>query len=232
MGAGTRNEYRQELVGLVTGASKTAAHRKSLRPRAKADAKADPRRQAPGADGSRVDATLGRGTSPAALGCHDSTTGGNGKAKRLASCAEDTRRRLEQLGRERSLIYKTLVLTGLRKGELASITVGQVVLDAATPYLILNAADEKNRQGSTIPLRADLATDLRGWLADKATALQEAARVAPAVRFDSKHRKRGKRNQGDSTGPEGQSCLPLTNVPTLAARFSAVHCAGRAGENP
>ena len=27
----------------------------------------------------------------------------------------------------------------------------------------------------------------------------------------------GKRNQGDSTGPEGQSCLPLTTVPTLPA---------------
>ena len=140
---------------------------------------------------------------------------GKRQGEAVGKLREDTRRRLEQLGRERSLIYKTLVLTGLRKGELTSITVGQVVLDAATPYLILNAADEKNRQGSTIPLRADLATDLRGWLADKATALQEAARVAPAVRFDSKHRKRGKRNQGDSTGPEGQSCLPLTNVPTL-----------------
>ena len=78
------------------------------------------------------------------------------------------------------------------------------------PYLVLEAADEKNREGSTIPLRADLAADLRGWLADKATALQEAARRVPAVRFDSKHQKRRKRNQGDSTGPEGQSCLPLT----------------------
>lgn len=30
----------------------------------------------------------------------------------------------EQLGRERTLNYKTLVLTGLRKNELASLTVG------------------------------------------------------------------------------------------------------------
>lgn len=37
---------------------------------------------------------------------------------------------LEQLGRERALIYKTLLLTGLRKGELASLTVGQLNLDA------------------------------------------------------------------------------------------------------
>jgi len=73
---------------------------------------------------------------------------------------------LERLGRERALIYKTLVLTGLRKGELASLTVGQLELDGPMPFVELEAADEKNRQGSTIPLRADLANDLRLWLSD------------------------------------------------------------------
>ncbi len=74
--------------------------------------------------------------------------------------------KLERLGRERALIYKTLVLTGLRKGELASLTVGQLDLDSPMPFVELNAADEKNRQGSTIPLRLDLAIDLREWLSD------------------------------------------------------------------
>ena len=54
--------------------------------------------------------------------------------------------KLERLGRERALIYKSLVLTGLRKGELASLTVGQLELDGAMPFVVLNAADEKNRQ--------------------------------------------------------------------------------------
>ena len=72
----------------------------------------------------------------------------------------------ERLGRERALIYKTLVLTGLRKGELASLTVGQLELDGETAYAVLNAADEKNRQGSSVPLRSDLAEDLRGWISD------------------------------------------------------------------
>jgi integrase len=76
----------------------------------------------------------------------------------------------ERLGRERALIYKTLVLTGLRKGELASLTVGQLELDGATPYAVLNAADEKNRQGSSVPLRGDLADDLRDWIADTPAA--------------------------------------------------------------
>ena len=64
------------------------------------------------------------------------------------------------------MIYKTLVLTGLRKRELASLTVGQLELDGEMPFVVLEAADEKNREGSTIPLRADLANDLREWLSD------------------------------------------------------------------
>jgi hypothetical protein len=107
------------------------------------------------------------------------------------------------------------VLTGLRKGELASITVGHVVLDADTSHLILNAADEKNREGSTIPLRADLAADLRAWLADKATALREAASRAPSIQFDPEDQKPQKRNQGDSTRREGHFCQALTSLPTL-----------------
>ena len=85
--------------------------------------------------------------------------------ERLAANPEFVEK-LERLGRERALIYKTLVLTGLRKGELASLTVGQLELDGPMPFVVLNAADEKNRQGSTIPLRLDLANDLRDWLSD------------------------------------------------------------------
>jgi integrase len=72
--------------------------------------------------------------------------------------------KLERLGHERALIYKTLVLTGLRKGELASLTVGQLHLDGSHPFAELHAADEKNRQGSQIAIRDDLAADLRDWL--------------------------------------------------------------------
>ncbi len=96
----------------------------------------------------------------------------DGLADAVARCRErladnpELIERLDREGRERELIYKTLVLTGLRSGELASMTVGQLDLDGTTPYLILNAADEKNGQGSSIPLRGDLATDLREWVSD------------------------------------------------------------------
>ena len=63
------------------------------------------------------------------------------------------------------MIYKTLVLTGLRKNELATLTVGQLELDGPAAFAQLHAADEKNRQGNQIALRADLVADLKEWLA-------------------------------------------------------------------
>lgn len=65
---------------------------------------------------------------------------------------------LECIGRERALLYRTLALTGLRKGELASLTVGQLARVGDVAYAVWNPADEKNRKGSDIPLRVDHST--------------------------------------------------------------------------
>ncbi len=97
------------------------------------------------------------------------------KGEAYAKLRPETRAKLERLGQERALIYKTLVLTGLRQGELASLTVGQLDIDHEPSYLGLHAADEKNREGSDIALRADLAADLREWLALKLGNLQDEA---------------------------------------------------------
>jgi integrase len=96
---------------------------------------------------------------------------------------------LERLGHERALIYKTLVLTGLRRGELASLSIGQLHLDGPRPYAELHAADEKNRQGSQIPLRCDLAVELSAWIANRRTL-----------------------NRRDSEAVRGQSCLRMSSV--------------------
>jgi integrase len=98
------------------------------------------------------------------------------KGEAYRTLRPEVRAGLEAVGRERALIYRTLVLTGLRKGELAALTVGNLSLDGPSPCLTLAAAHEKNRQGSTLPLRPDLAADLRGWLADKLSAVQGEAR--------------------------------------------------------
>jgi integrase len=86
--------------------------------------------------------------------------------------------RLEHLGWERALLYKTLVLTGLRKSELASITVAQLQLDGPYPHIELQASADKSREGAQLPLRRDLASDLDSWLASKHEGFTGVATVA------------------------------------------------------
>jgi integrase len=86
------------------------------------------------------------------------------KGQRGARIRPETRTKFETLGRERALIYKTLFLTGLRLGELSAIRICDVVLDGEAPHIVLQARHEKNRQGSSIALRADLADNLRHWI--------------------------------------------------------------------
>jgi integrase len=83
----------------------------------------------------------------------------------------DVVERLERDGRERALLYAVLVTTGLRKGELAALTVGDVLLDDGQPVIVLPGADAKNGQRATLPLRPDVAAELREWIADEAEAV-------------------------------------------------------------
>jgi integrase len=101
---------------------------------------------------------------------------GKRRGQAVAKLRGETRLRLELLGRERALIYKTYLLTGLRKSELASLTKAQLELDGPAAFVVLDAADEKNHEGSDIPLRGDLVSDLRGWLNDRLVTLQSDAR--------------------------------------------------------
>jgi integrase len=181
MGARTRNLYRASAVAFCNWCVETQRLRVNpLAPVKKADEEADSRRKRRALTENELVRLLEVVRRRPLV---DAMTIRRGKRRgeAVARLQEQTRRALEALGWERALMYKTLVLTGLRKGELASLTIGQLDLDADPPFLVLNPADEKNREGSTIPLRADLAADLREWLAEKATALQEAARGTPAV---------------------------------------------------
>ncbi len=97
---------------------------------------------------------------------------GKRKGQMVAKISDNVRDRLERLGRERALIYKTLIYTGLRKGELASVTVSDVHLDEQHPYIELAAKNAKNGKGARIPLRADLGEELCGHLAEKLAELR------------------------------------------------------------
>ena len=94
--------------------------------------------------------------------------------------------KLVQRGQERALIYKTLALTGLRRGELASVKVTDLRLDAANPVVVLNAANEKSRKGAEIVLRADLADDLRYWLQCRVEAIEAESKAAGVVSMQAK----------------------------------------------
>ena len=83
-----------------------------------------------------------------------------------ARVTPDRRAKLERLGLERALIYKTAILTGLRLNELRTLRVGDLSF-GDVPFIALRAANEKNRKGSSVPLRADLAAELREWTRDK-----------------------------------------------------------------
>lgn len=92
--------------------------------------------------------------------------------ERLAEQA-GRRKRLERIGREHALFYLLAVATGLRRKELASLTVGQVHLSAVpTPYLSLNAADTKNARAANVPLRPDVVSQLRTYLAGREQSLE------------------------------------------------------------
>lgn len=93
------------------------------------------------------------------------------RGKRTGDCTarvkDETREQLEQLGRERRLIYSMLVLTGLRKGELTQLRWTDLDLDGRQGWLTMRASVAKNGETETLPVRADLAIQLRAWKGDR-----------------------------------------------------------------
>jgi integrase len=86
------------------------------------------------------------------------------KGEACANVRPEVRARLERLGWERALIYRTAVLTGLRRGELEALEVRHLTLAGPRPCVALAGAATKNRRGADLPLRPDLAEDLRRWV--------------------------------------------------------------------
>src|SRR5262245_29409434 len=176
MSARTRNAYRNALVSFCNWAVETTRLAVNpFDPVPKANEKADPRRQRRAMVEPELLKLLAVARERPLLEALTVRKGPR-KGERYANVRPEVRERLELLGRERALIYKTLVLTGLRKGELESLTVVQLHLDDPVPFAALDAADEKNREGNEIPIRDDLAANLLRWLADKLWRLQEQAR--------------------------------------------------------
>jgi integrase len=89
---------------------------------------------------------------------------GTRRGTREGHVRPEVRARLERLGWERSLMYKVLVLTGLRRGELAALRVEHLTLEGPQPRIALPGSATKNGQEARLPISSDLAEDLKQWL--------------------------------------------------------------------
>tara|TARA_R110002049_G_scaffold4601_5_gene32146 strand:- start:212798 stop:214381 length:1584 start_codon:yes stop_codon:yes gene_type:complete len=88
------------------------------------------------------------------------------KGELTANVPDERKAKLRRLGRERAMIYKTLVLTGLRADELRTLECRDLSF-GDVPFAKLRHSNEKSRKGSTLALRSDLAAELRAWTKDR-----------------------------------------------------------------
>ncbi len=84
----------------------------------------------------------------------------------LAKVSDERRTKLQRLGCERAMIYKTFVLTGLRADELRTLKCRDLSF-GDVPFVKLRHSNEKSRKGSTLALRSDLAAELREWIEER-----------------------------------------------------------------
>jgi integrase len=100
----------------------------------------------------------------------------------LLSATEAAPDRFGMTGHERALLYRLAVETGLRAGELRSLTAGSFDFEENT--VTVKAGYTKNRKEAVLPLREEMAEILREYLAGKLP--QAAAFTMPPVHRLSK----------------------------------------------
>jgi integrase/recombinase XerC len=90
------------------------------------------------------------------------------ECQRLLAAAAASKRKLGGMtGPHRRVFYMTALSTGLRRDELGSLTPESFRLDADPPTVTVEGQWTKNRKTATLPLRQDVAAELRDWLRDK-----------------------------------------------------------------
>jgi len=83
----------------------------------------------------------------------------------LIASARDSKQTIQGMGPEsRARLYTMAFLTGLRRKELASLTPSSFDLKSSPPTLTVAAACSKHRRTDVLPLHAELAQSLPGWL--------------------------------------------------------------------
>jgi len=102
--------------------------------------------------------------------------------RRLLDAAQAGPERFGMCGADRALVYRLAVETGLRSGELRSLTRDSFDLAGSPPTVTVKAAYHKRRRDASLPVRSALVALLRDHLAGKAPA---------ALAFNMPDRRRG-----------------------------------------
>jgi len=153
MGAATRNGYRKAIMTFCNWAVEQEHLRYNpLKKVRKLQEELDIRRERRALSGEEIGKLL-KAAEERPIHDMQSETGGN-----------QTQTAIRE-GLERKLIYATFLYTGLRKNELASITIGQVFLDDKIPHLFLKAPNAKSRKAAMLPLHPELIVQLKDWVA-------------------------------------------------------------------
>lgn len=61
------------------------------------------------------------------------------------------------------MLYRVAMETGLRRKELRTLTPASFNFDSETPTVFVEAGDSKNRRETLLPIRPELANELREW---------------------------------------------------------------------
>jgi len=131
-------------------------------------------------------------------------------------------------GEARAMLYRLAVETGLRAGELRSLTRVSFRLDDEEPTVTIAAAYAKNRREDSLPLRANTAAALAAHLAGKmqrAKAFDVPAETAVSKMFraDLDHARRTWINAGETDAErEASGFLLYRDHSNLVADFHAL----------
>ena len=98
---------------------------------------------------------------------HDRRALTTDELRRLLATAANGIERYGMSGADRATLYRLAVETGLRAGELRSLTRGSFALEGDEPAVRIDAKDAKNRREVALPLRADTAAMMKTHLAGK-----------------------------------------------------------------
>lgn len=101
---------------------------------------------------------------------HDRRDVGPDEFDRLLRAADEGKPVEGVAGPDRRMVYLMAAATGLRRGELSSLTLRSLDLDGEFPSVTVLAAYSKNGRDDTLPLHPVIVEELRRWLATKKLA--------------------------------------------------------------